>query len=141
MFVRIRHRRKRKGAAALELAIVLPLLVTLMLGSVDFGRFAYTNVAVRNASSEAATWGSHHGITEFPGGLAEWTAAVKQVAVNETDNLEPPISLDRVTVDTAVLAEGRVRVIVEYDFQTVVPWPLIPSQVTLMGLTDTPQIP
>jgi len=131
----------RRGVAAVEFAVALPLLVTIMLGAVDFGRFAFSHVAVRNASSEAATWGAHTPITDFPGGLSAWTVAVQTIAVNETKVLEPSISTDQVTVDATVLSEGRVRVTIEYDFHTVVPWPGIPAEVSLYGITDTPQIP
>ena len=38
--------RRRRGAAAAELAILLPVLVTIVLGCVDFGRFVYNYIAV-----------------------------------------------------------------------------------------------
>jgi Flp pilus assembly protein TadG len=47
---------RRRGASATELAIILPLFITIVLSCVDFGRFAYTYIAVSNAA-RAGTWG------------------------------------------------------------------------------------
>src|SRR5437868_5776563 len=46
----------RGGAAATELALVLPLLILLALGCVDFGRYAYYSIAVQNAARTAAEY-------------------------------------------------------------------------------------
>ena len=53
------HRGVRLGAAALELAIALPVLVLLAVGVADFGRMFYTGIAVANAARAAAEYGSH----------------------------------------------------------------------------------
>ena len=50
--------RHRRGATAVEFALVLPVMVTLLLGTVDFGRFAYTQIAVTNAARAGAAFGS-----------------------------------------------------------------------------------
>ncbi|GAC1469065.1 MAG: hypothetical protein NVSMB9_12440 [Isosphaeraceae bacterium] len=41
----------RRGVAVLELAILLPLLVGLALGTVDYGRFTKASVCVNHAAS------------------------------------------------------------------------------------------
>ncbi|MFM7868443.1 MAG: TadE family protein, partial [Planctomycetaceae bacterium] len=50
----------RRAAAALEFAIVLPILVVMLAGTADFGRFAATSVAVCNASRAGAGYGCMH---------------------------------------------------------------------------------
>ena len=45
---------RRSGAVAVELALILPLLVLIVLGAVDFGRFANTYIAVTNACRAGA---------------------------------------------------------------------------------------
>ena len=50
-------RRHRRGAAAVEFAVILPLLVTIVLGCVDFGRFAYNYIALTNAARAGAAFG------------------------------------------------------------------------------------
>ncbi len=46
--------RRERAAAAVELALVLPLLLLIMGGIVDFGRFFYTQNMVVNAAREGA---------------------------------------------------------------------------------------
>ena len=45
---------KERGAAAVEMAIVLPLLLLVIGGLVDFGRAFYLNAVITNASREGA---------------------------------------------------------------------------------------
>lgn len=46
------------GAAAVELAIVLPVLLLLVIGVVDYGRVYYQSVIVSNAARAGAEWGA-----------------------------------------------------------------------------------
>lgn len=43
-----------RGAAAVELAIVLPVLFLVIAGIVDFGRYFFTQIQVTNAAREGA---------------------------------------------------------------------------------------
>ena len=47
----------KKGAAAVEFAIILPLLITLVLGICEFGFLLYNQQVVTNASREGARAG------------------------------------------------------------------------------------
>jgi Flp pilus assembly protein TadG len=49
-----RHSLRERGAAAVEMALVLPLLLLIVGGIVDFGRFFYTQNIVVNAAREGA---------------------------------------------------------------------------------------
>ena len=56
-----RHRgrgndRGQRGQGMVELAIILPLLLTVLLGTIDLGRAFYTYVALTNAAREAARY-------------------------------------------------------------------------------------
>ena len=46
--------RRERGAAAVEFALILPLMLLLVGGIVDFGRFFYTQNIVVNAAREGA---------------------------------------------------------------------------------------
>src|SRR2546423_13511130 len=46
----------RHAVAAVELAVLLPVLTTIVLGCVDFGRFAYNYIAVTNAARAGAAY-------------------------------------------------------------------------------------
>lgn len=48
------HRVNQKGAAAVEFAIVLPLLVLLVFGSIEFGLLLYNKQVITNAGREGA---------------------------------------------------------------------------------------
>ena len=55
---RKRAHRKREGAAALEFALVLPLLVILLFGIIDFGYLMFTVSTMNNAAREGARRGA-----------------------------------------------------------------------------------
>ncbi len=52
-----RHRRER-GAAAVEFALVLPLLLALVLGTIDWGYYFFVEQVVVNAAREGARVGT-----------------------------------------------------------------------------------
>lgn len=47
----------------MELAFTLPIYVLLILGAVEFGRFAYLAIELTNAAKAAAEYGSQNNIT------------------------------------------------------------------------------
>ena len=52
-----------RGASLVEFALILPILVLLILGIIDFGRFVATNSTVNNATREATRYGSSVGLS------------------------------------------------------------------------------
>ena len=53
-----RFERSSLGGAAVELAVVFPVLVLLFIGAVDYGRLFYTSITVANAARAGAEWGA-----------------------------------------------------------------------------------
>jgi Flp pilus assembly protein TadG len=51
---RLRGSRAERGAAAVEFAIVLTVLLLILLGIIDFGRLLFVSQAVKSASREGA---------------------------------------------------------------------------------------
>lgn len=49
-----RRSRWQRGAAAVEMAILFPLLFLILAGIVDFGRFFFESIQVANAAREGA---------------------------------------------------------------------------------------
>jgi len=45
---------KMRGQSLVEFALVLPLLLMLILGAIDFGRLFYTKIIITNAAREGA---------------------------------------------------------------------------------------
>lgn len=51
--------RSPAGGAAVELAVVFPVLVLLLIGVADYGRVFFTSIAVANAARAGAEWGAN----------------------------------------------------------------------------------
>ena len=45
--------RDQAGASAIEFALVVPILIALLIGICDFGRYAFTNASLHHASRQA----------------------------------------------------------------------------------------
>jgi len=136
---RVSVTRRRRGASATELAIILPLFVTIVLGCVDFGRFAYTYIAVSNAARAAAAWEMLNPPSSMTSPPAGWTAQVQQVATDEM-SLQPGFQSSSLTTTVAKPTSEaggtwRFTVTASYPFQTLVNWNLsgygIPNNITL----------
>jgi hypothetical protein len=50
--------RNSKGTAAVEFGLILPLLVLLVVGTIEFGFILYDKAVITNASREGARYGS-----------------------------------------------------------------------------------
>src|SRR5881409_2696600 len=69
------------SVAATELALILPLFLLLVLGAVDFGRFAARSMAVANDSRAGAGFAIMNPYTTTT--QAVWTTLMKQAVVDE----------------------------------------------------------
>lgn len=127
------RREGRSGAAAVEMALILPLLITIVLGCVDFGRFAYMYISVANAARAGAAVGSFNPVT--PSTQTVWEGKIRD-AINDEMSAQTGFDVAALTpaptITTSVDGSlKRVRVVVNYRFRTIVQWPLLPTQVTL----------
>lgn len=104
-----------KGQATLELALVLPILILLLFGIVEFGRIFNASLTIAQAAREGARVGAVGGSDE------EIVSAVKAVAATlDLDklqvNVDPPESSPGLRV-----RGGRLRVEVDYSVTLVAP--------------------
>ena len=53
----------RRGGAAIELAVICPLLILLIIGVVDYGRIFYLSVTIANAARAGAEFGAREPAT------------------------------------------------------------------------------
>ena len=126
--MRIVVRRKcyeRRGAATIEFVLSLPLLILVLLGCIDAGRFALKYICLTSAASEGAAFASLNAPGKF-GGTGNWVAAVQQRAITESTSFDPPLTPADITVDLSVLELGRVSVQAQCSFETLVIWPGLP---------------
>ena len=130
---RLNGQRRRTGAAAAEFALILPVLMTIALACVDFGRFAYHHIAVTNAARAGAEYAIMNPYLSAGGGA--WQTAIQTTARNELTNQTDCTPANLTTTTTVTIENNgmrRVRVVATYSsFQTVAVWPGIPSSTPL----------
>lgn len=135
--MRARYRRAaakkmRKGAATVELAIALPLMLLFAFAATDLGRIVHAHVAVTNAARAGAMHGSMHSFTAFT--RAHWETGIRESVIDEMSGLsgfnESKLGL---TIETTTDDDDLFRAAVEvtYPFETVVSWPGLPSTVDI----------
>jgi Flp pilus assembly protein TadG len=124
------NHRRRQGASAIELAVLLPLLAVLALGCVDLGRFVYAYIVVTNAARAGAGYASGHPYTAAT--YSTWQAKAQQAVADEAGSLSG-FDRDQVTATAVTESSGlwRAEVTVPCQFQTLVTWPLLPNSLTL----------
>jgi Flp pilus assembly protein TadG len=131
-----RHREQgivsRKGTAATEFAIVLPMLMLFALGGADFGRIAFYSDVVSNAARVGAEVGGTRRFTADT--RAAWETKIQNAILEEMQHV-PHFDSGRLTstVSTQTDSDGIIRVIVDvsYPFTTVVNWPVLHHEVLL----------
>jgi hypothetical protein len=64
-------RRCEKGAALIELAIMLPLLILFVIGAAEFGRVYYAAITVANAARAGAQFGTQDGQSSNFAGMSQ----------------------------------------------------------------------
>jgi Flp pilus assembly protein TadG len=52
------HKKLERGQSLVELAISLPVILLLMIGTLDFGMATYSYLVIRDAAQEGALYGS-----------------------------------------------------------------------------------
>jgi len=111
----------QKGAAAVEFAIFLPILVLLMGGIIEFGLVLYNQQVITNASRE----GARAAINPLPEKLTG--EEIKQIVVDYCNNRlitfgANSFTSSNVIVNNAGAAEGTdVTVTANYSYQFLLP--------------------
>jgi Flp pilus assembly protein TadG len=132
---------RQSGAASVELALLMPLLVLMFLGVADFGRAFYWVITLAHAARAGAQFGAQ-GTTN-----AANATGIRQAALDEAQNIGSiDVSSARIcecddgtVVDCATtpscgsygVPRVFVRVTTSTEFRTVVPYPGVPDTVSL----------
>jgi Flp pilus assembly protein TadG len=116
---------RRRGLAAVELAIMLPFLVFIFVAGFDFARIFYFQVTVTNCARNGAWYG------QLDATHAADTSGIQAAAQADASNLNPLPKIDSTTWTDAKSVQW-VKVTATYTFSTVVSWPGIPPSVTLV---------
>jgi Flp pilus assembly protein TadG len=121
MSVPVFRARDETGAAAVELAVLLPILIVLLFGITDVGWWAWHRVQLQEAAQEGALYGSYYPDQE---------ASIQERVADASDGL-----LDPDDVDVSHGCDGITRTVtvtVSYDHT-----PLF-SVIPLLGISLTP---
>jgi Flp pilus assembly protein TadG len=131
----------RSGAAATELALMLPLLLTLALGATDFSRIIRDYIVVSNASCIGAEYGATHRFTSYT--RSAWEAQLRAAIMAEMD-VTPGFDPEKLQIDINVAPDDhdlvRITVDAEYPFTPIVNWPALPQTVQLWRRTSMREI-
>jgi Flp pilus assembly protein TadG len=123
----IRRNEPRHGAATVEFAILLPLLMFLFGIGVDWARAFYYHITITNASRNAATWAC-----QSPSQAAD-TASIQAMALQDCTSLGAGVTVQSSVI--TVNGVDYVKVTVSYAFQPVTGLPGTPSTQTIWQTT------
>jgi Flp pilus assembly protein TadG len=158
---RLEHRtaraRQERGASAVEFALVLPLLLAIVFGIIDFGLIMAQKATLASAARTGARYGSVNAYTSNHT-CANVVTQVRDAAVTiGMNSSQVDVTVKRVArpagTETVVCSSGSpastapcdngpspdpanpdtLRVEVEYEAGMPVPLPMIDSQVTITG--------
>jgi Flp pilus assembly protein TadG len=138
---------RQKGQAILELALMLPVLLLLAVGIIEFGRLAYFAIEVSNAARAGAQYGTQSLA------LASDSADITDAAQNDAPDIGTNLNVTPVASCgcTATAAIGGtcpgsgcsyplvyLTVTTQYDLSTIFHYPGIPRTFSLTGTSVMP---
>jgi Flp pilus assembly protein TadG len=112
-------RNMRRGVAAAELALAVPLLLVILLICVDGCRLFYAYNTITNAARNGALWASDPLANPAIAGLTSQSpyTTVQQAALADANNLNPALPSANITQSPSVPVVGaNVTVTVQYTF-------------------------
>jgi len=107
-------KRRSRGQGLVEFALILPILLLIVLGLIEFGRAFFIYTVVSNAAREGARYGIVH--PRDPDGVED--AVYSRMVLVPTDTLVLDIYYDDGVArfdDPALIVEGQSRVVVEVE--------------------------
>lgn len=128
--------RSRRGAAAVELAVLLPFLVFLLIIGADWARLLYFKIEVDGAARAGALWAadpSRQG--EAPTGWNTLLNAVRKAS--------PSLPADTAANDTITTSGGITvhQVTVTMSFATLTNFPGVPTTSTIKRTVEMRELP
>ena len=115
----------RRGQNLVEVALVLPIMVIMMLGIVEFGFLYFARGSVDNAAREGARYGSIHP-TDTAGIANQVTQTVMGIDTTPSNGFNVEVSYP----DGDSQPTSRIRVTVTYPLTTFWPGPGSTTYVT-----------
>ncbi|GBD35585.1 hypothetical protein HRbin36_00698 [bacterium HR36] len=131
----LRQRASRKAAAAVELALLLPIIMFLFVAALDYGRISYYSQILANCARSGALYASD----PYAPTAARYRS-VAEAALAEATDLTPKPTI---TWYYEPGSNGRTYVVVTaaWTFQTLISYPGIPHTVALQRIVRMPLAP
>jgi Flp pilus assembly protein TadG len=106
----------RRGVAAIEFAFIAPILLALMFGAVEYGRYVWIQDTMQHGVEDAA----RYGVFQFNLGNSQWQTKTSAYA---TDKMYGLTNLTVTVSPTAVVKNGIsvIEVTASYQFQPIIP--------------------
>jgi Flp pilus assembly protein TadG len=121
-----------RGAAATELAIVLPFLLLVIFACLDYGRAIYGQIALTNAVRVGAERGATKRFTSVD--RVQWETLIRSAAEAEAASI-PGYVASRLTLQITTSNDFgallQVQVTGQYSFRTLISWPGVPQTLAL----------
>jgi len=115
----------RQGVAAVELALLVPLLCFLFVVAVDYSRIFYFTMVVTNCARNGAVYGSQNPTA------ANDTSGIQSIAQMDAGNID----LTNLTVTSTTDSTTNptyVDVTASYTFVTITKYPGVPSTTSIV---------
>ncbi|QCO99362.1 pilus assembly protein [Arthrobacter sp. 24S4-2] len=131
----MKSKRKERGAVAVEMAIVLPLLLVILIGIIEFGRVLNVQVSLSQAAREGARYAAIHyddASLNVSGAALGGAPSLSGLAVTVTDNASSCSPGGSVKVTTKVTMRSMTGFLDAGFFGQPVIFPLSMSGVGVM---------
>ena len=116
--MRLRSHPGERGAAAVEFALILPVLLILVLGLVEFGRAFNVQISLSNAAREGARYMAIHNDSDD----------AKAAAIDAAPSVfNPSISEDDITVNNCTTG-STVTMTINYEVEFLTGYEIFPGQ-------------
>ena len=126
------HRTSCRGQSLVEFALAATLLISLLLGIVDFGRAYYTQVRIKNAIAQ----GGYYAI-QNPSNDSGIRSQIRQ----ELSSLEPAVQDSDITIArNCTSGVEQTSIAVEYQHNLLFSFIIPSANVTLSSITVVPQL-
>lgn len=124
----------QRGSTAIEFALILPVIATLLFGMIDFGRLLYTKEVLNNAVREAARTGIVAGVNDVTDAVID-TAVTNSILNSQL--LDPAnITVIQKTRTADAAGNRNLAVAVGYTFNFLVVGGFIPGLSTTQTLNS-----
>ncbi|MFN6104210.1 MAG: TadE/TadG family type IV pilus assembly protein [Planctomycetaceae bacterium] len=130
----------RSGAVALEFAAVLPVMLLVLVGILEFGRVGSLGIRLAQAARAGAEYGAFHPPDQET--MADW-ARVCEARAREVLASEAGVDLSQFEIQctyTTGSPLGRVQVVVRHPFPLLAGWSSAPGNLQLQRSAVLPVI-